>query len=279
MNPANRLLLAALFGSAASVHAASLSFTSLTRMTNNGTSFNLSVFDGSASYKPNIDTGSDAIVTLGDGTLLDWKLLGGSNLNNMALNSNNVGYSNGSASYINNPTSTAPDGSAGLIYSPYSWGQVWTTTDPGVNFSSAANQTTFTVLNAGANTNPIGPITGTVNITTLLSGQFYIFAGGYQANTDYILSLSGPGQTTLNAAHNNAINANNNRVNSVLFTFDNADGLYDTLTWTYKHNASNIRGRFMGVAIDGVVAPVPEPSTAFLAALGAMALLRRRRAS
>jgi hypothetical protein len=66
------------------------------------------------------------------------------------------------------------------------------------------------------------------------------------------LSISGPGQTTLDATHKDVINANNNRVNCVIFSFTNPDGLYDTLTYTYKHNSTNARGRFMGVALDGV---------------------------
>jgi hypothetical protein len=168
------------------VRAASLSFTSLTKMTNNGTTFQLSVYDGKAGFKPKIDTGSDVVVPLGDGTLLDWKLLGGSNLNGLVFNSNNVGYSNGPAAYINNPTSTAPDGiTPALIDTPSNWGHVWHTSDPGVDFLlNPADQTTYTVLNAGANTAPIGPITGTVNISTITSGQFYMFGGGYQSNTD-----------------------------------------------------------------------------------------------
>jgi len=275
-----QLLLAALMGSASSVQAASLSFTSSTMLTNNATTFNLSVFDGNASYQPNADTGSSTVVTIGDGTLLDWKLLGGSNLNGQIFNNNNVGYANGSASYINNPTSargdgnTAINGGQAIIYTPSNWGQVWTTTDPGTDFSTTANQTTFTVLNAGANAGEIGPITGTVNISNLLSGEFYIFGGGFSGNTDFILSLTGPGQTPINASHNQS-QGNLNRVHSVLFDFDNADGLYDTLTWTYRHNSTAARGRFMGVALDGVV--IPEPSASLLGALGALALLRRRR--
>jgi hypothetical protein len=269
------LLAVLVLAVAVQANAAVLEFTSLTKMTKNGTNFNLSVYDGKASYQPNIDTGSTAVVPIGDGTLLDWKLLGGSNLNGKVFNENNVGYANGPADYINNPTSTTTAGADATITTPYSYGKVWYNSDPGTDFSNTpADLTAYTVLQAGATAVPNGPITGTVNIATLESGQFYIFAGGYQANTDYILSLSGPGQTTLNATKNDVINTNNNRVNSVLFTFTNPDGLYDTLTWTYKHNSGNIRGRFMGVALDGVV---PEPATMSILALGGLALLRRRR--
>lgn len=257
--------------------AASVAFDSLTRLTTNATTFNLSVVDGSASYQANADTGDTSIKTLGDGTLLDYKLLGGSNLNGQVFNSNNVGYANGAANYINNPTSfSVLDGTTpALIYTPSNWGQVWHTTAP-VNFTTTADQTTFTVLNAGGSASPMGPISGTVDISTILSGEFFIFGGGYQANTDYTIVLSGTGQPDLTATHKDVINVNNNRVNVVVFDFDNTGLLYDTLTWTYDHNSTNSRGRFMGVAIDGTV--VPEPSSLALLGLGGLMLVRRRKA-
>lgn len=168
----------------------------------------------------------------------------------------------GTASLINTPTNAgATTDGAGL--------SIWA----GSSTAGAADQTAWA--------RP-GKVDGTVNISGLESGSFYMFFGTRVQTGDTVdlsFSLTGAGQTTLNLTEigiNSRSEGGTSDNSWFVYRVDFADAAdYDTLTYTYDPTDTNLaRSRFGGT----VLTAIPEPSVALLSGLGVLALLRRRRA-
>jgi hypothetical protein len=227
---------------------------------NNGSndSYSLSLFDGKAAYKP---FGSSTSTTLGDGTLLDYRLVTSS------VGAFNAAYATGAGSRI--AAFTAPAGNIGASVAEDSWAKIWTSNDPGTNFSSVTpNYTEAQITHARANR-----ANGTIDISGLTEGKLYFVHGSFAGTTDFSLTMSGTGQTDLTVPLNVASPGTTNRGWITDFNFDNTSLNYDTISFTYATNDSVTRGRFMGVAMDAI----PEPATLSMIGVVGIAMLLRRR--
>jgi hypothetical protein len=248
--------------------AAAITVGSATMVVNNGSneSYSLSVFDGKAAYKP-YSAGSST--TLGDGTLLDYRFVTSTETTNP---DSYVTYAQGSGNRIGTFFSHVEpqDNYISASADEDSWVKLWTTTDPGTNFSSVTpNYNDATITHARANR-----AAGTIDISGLTEGQLYFMHGSFVGSTDFSLTMSGVGQTDLIVNFNVPTPGTTNRGWITDFSFDNAGTAYDTISFTYATNDSVTRGRFMGVAMDAI----PEPAT-FGIVLGvlAAAIIHRRR--
>ncbi|MBT3200698.1 MAG: PEP-CTERM sorting domain-containing protein [Phycisphaerales bacterium] len=255
------LTIAALVLPAASATAAVIAFDASVEVSDNHSVVNVSVFPGKAGYDDGVDSGD-----FGDGTVLDYRFFNGT----------------GDVAPPTRPLITYVDGGAGLISAVtatntsttnggnLSWSDVWTTNDPGTNFSggAAANFTSDTWARAQG-------IDGTIDISGLVSGTVYFFHGTFDDASTVTLTMTGSGQADLPASYGeNPGGRNKGYITS--FNFTDAGDDYDTITWNYTNDDTDAsRARFMGVIIDGT--PVPEPATMSLLALGGIALLKRRR--
>ncbi len=200
-------------------------------------SFNVSVYPGNASY-----SNVDGTVTgdFGDGTVLGYRF----------FNSDGVVVS----SYADDGTGiVAPVVSppADDVGSGFSWAKVWTTTDPGVDFANAADITSDTLARARN-------ITGTIDISDLSSGKVYVIFGSYYVWTTVSLTMSGAGQTDVQAEYSIDPPNDKNRMWISSFDFSDAKG-YDTITYAYTHGTAR-RARFMGVIVfaDDPMQPSPR---------------------
>lgn len=200
------------------------------------TNFDISIYPGKASY-----SGKNGAVTglFGDGTVKDYRLFscnrdGSSGTNIDTL----ITYADGDAGLIA-PVANTPHTN---VDTTQNWADVWTTNDPGSDFSTAANYTSATVANAQN-------ITGTIDVSTLESGTVYFIHGTYKFVQKISLTMSGAGLEDIAVEHN-AAQVTNNRMWITSFNFV-TDG-YDTITYTYTNqDADGSAARFMGVIIDG----------------------------
>jgi len=187
--------------------------------------FNISVYPGKASY-----SNADGSVTgvFGDGTVSGYRF----------FNSNDSVFSS-YADYGIVAPATATD----IHTKSESWANVWTTTDPGVDFATTADYTADTLARGSG-------ITGTIDISSLSSGTVYVICGGLKNDLSLTLTMSGAGQTDIQAEY--SVNPGSlNKFWVVPFDFSDAGG-YDTITYTFTIGTSR-RGRFVGVIIDNVV--------------------------
>jgi len=135
-----------------------------------------------------------------------------------------------------------------------SWANVWTTTDPGVDFATAADINEVTLARAMN-------ITGTIDISNLSSGTAYVIFGGIKQLVTLTLTMSGAGQTDIQAEYSIQLittNAGKNHFWVSSFDFSDAGG-YDTITYNYTIDGPARRGRFVGVIIDNVVSDANVP--------------------
>lgn len=251
--------LAICVAASSTMQAATISTGTATMVVNNGSneSYRLSVFDGKASYRP---FGAPNSTTLGDGQLLDYRFVTSTT---GAFNT----YAQGSGNRIS--VFTAPSGNIAASAAEDSWVNLWTTTDPGTNFSSVTpNYTDSQITHARTNR-----AAGTINIAGLTSGTLYFVHGSFIGATDFTLTMTGTGQTDVVRTFNVASPGNTNRGWISDFGFDNAGGLYDTISFTYATNDSVTRGRFMGVMLDAI----PEPSSSLMVLGSLLGLCLRRR--
>lgn len=254
-------------------HAASLTLGSRTLVSTNNANFDISVFDGAASYNDRgvggAEPGTPTFTnTFGDGTVLDYNFVG-----NAGNGSPLTTYASGGAGRIPTPTSAA----ANVSGNGENWSNVWTTTDP-AGFTSTKDHNPTGVVGAANTFARSAEVDGTIDISGLVSGQIYIPHGSFRQQWDVTLTMTGPGQPDLVAADGTTANIDGNNGWITDFSFDNAGGLYDTIAYNYTHrDRDGSRARFMGVILDGN--DIPEPSTLALATLGLLGLLgcRRRR--
>jgi hypothetical protein len=244
------------------VSAGVLTLGDVDRVSYNKSDFNISVNAGSGSYsgyweqlegdnKSN-PTGVYESVTgvFGDGTVLGYRFFNsdGTNINS---------YADDGSGIVSPATGTDISGN------PESWANVWTASDPGVDFANPANFIDDTIAKGSG-------ITGTIDISGLSEGTASVICGGLINDLALTLTMSGAGQEDLQAEYLwSAIDVHT--ISVVPFDFSDAAG-YDTLTYNYTMSTGR-RGRFMGA----VLTPVPEPMTLSLLAIGGLVLRRRRR--
>lgn len=238
-------------------HAASVSFSSSPLFSETTTNFTISVYDGQASYSGLISG------NFGDGTAEAWQLVrnvddgGGVSTNNNIEVYSQQGTWGGTPTYSN---------TGDIRDYELDRGDVWDTNDPS---SQSANYggTTWTITGA-QNTST------TLDISSYASGTIYILAGGYDTIFQTGITMSGSGQSDLVATTGDIDPSTQRTLYLNTFTFDNSEGNYDSIEFTYTGNASN-RARYMGVVVDAVA--IPEPSAALLGLLGTCLLMRRKR--
>ena len=268
-----------------SAPAAMLTLGSRTLVSTNNANFDISVFPGNAKYNDRGVGGSQPgsptfQTTLGDGTVLDYNFVG-----NNGTGSALTTYASGAAGRI--PTPTSP---AGNVHgSGEDWANVWTTNDPGPNitFDGSVKNHNPTGVPGAANTFArTAEVDGTIDISGLASGQVYVPHGTYINQFRLTLTMTGSGQPDLVAIDAQTSNLSGlNRGWITDFSFDNSDGLYDTIAYNYYNaDRDGSRARFMGVILDGIEAGpeiIPEPTTlliwSLLAGLGVSLGWRRRK--
>lgn len=228
----------------------------------------ISVYDGSAKWEGVTDSGGLTTHggTFGDGTVLDYQFIG----TNRGAGTLEVKAS-GSASYIGDTPTVGTYGTSGGGNSGLS---VWTTTDPDDvgTFDTTADSSTWGQDHVTGG----DQLRGTIDVSGLVSAQIYFIYGSYKnaATIQLGTTVAGSDLGTLSLA---ADGPDNDRLVIQEVTIDNSDGAYGIIHYNYSAQASAGRGRFSGVIIDGVLAPVPEPSAAILLGLGGLALMARRR--
>ena len=127
------------------------------------------------------------------------------------------------------------------------WANVWTTSDPGVNYDTTKDFTNGTVDRTHAGH---AEVQGTVDISGFKAGTVYFPHGTFVNAWNIDVVMSGPGQPdlTANVGQGNGPGTNFGWITS--FHFSNA-ALYDTLTYTYTNgDLDGSRARFMGVIFD-----------------------------
>jgi hypothetical protein len=216
------------------------------QVSNNHSDFNLSVFPGKATFSDGGQDGNLDEGTFGDGTVLDYRFFDSPG---DALNS----YADGGAGRVSNATA-APGNVNG---NGEHWAVVWTSNDPGSNFSggSAANFPSPTLTFARAQN-----ITGTIDISGLESGSLYFPHGTFINSWSLDLVMSGAGQANV-IADAGAVNGPGVNMAWITdFSFEDATA-YDTITYTYTNTDSDgSRARFMGVIIDGSIVATDPPT-------------------
>ena len=220
-----------------SAHAADFTFGTSVEVSNNHSTFNLSVFPGKAGYSDGVDSG-----VFGDGTVLDYRFFDTQGTENGEVFTE-AGYANGEAGLVGNATATH---SSGLNGGALHWADVWTTSDPGTNYTDGdpANFTRDTFARAQG-------IEGAIDISELSEGNLYFIHGSYHNPWTISLTMTGAGQADVTFAHTedppNTVNM------AWISSFDFSDaGAYDTLTWEYTNtDTDGSRARFMGVILAG----------------------------
>ncbi|RLG29888.1 hypothetical protein DRN98_07920 [Methanosarcinales archaeon] len=204
--------------------------------------FNISVYPGKASYSGYYERVPDVYESVtgvfGDGTVLGYRFF---NSDGLVLSSY-ADDGTGIVAPVVSPPEADLDGSE-------SWANVWTTTDPGVDFATTADYTTDTLARGSG-------ITGTIDISGLGSGTVYVICGGLKNDLSLTLTMSGAGQTDIQAEYSVDVESLNHFW-VVPFDFSNA-GAYDTITYAYTFASGDNtrRGRFVGVIVDGAVSDV-----------------------
>ncbi|MCD6395213.1 MAG: hypothetical protein J7M40_17145 [Planctomycetes bacterium] len=222
-----------------SVSAATLTLEELVEVSYDKSEFNISVYPGNASYSGSwvIDEiAYESAGVFGDGTVLGYRF----------FNSNDSVFSS-YADYGIVAPATATD----IHTRSESWANVWTTTDPGVGFATTADYIDDTLARGSG-------ITGTIDISGLSEGTVYVVCGGLKNDLTLTLTMSGAGQTDIQAEY--SVNPGTlNKFWVVPFDFSDA-GAYETITYDYifATGDNTRRGRFVGVIIDGPDGPAVE---------------------
>ena len=201
----------------------------------NKSEFNISVYPGNASYSGTNMAGDAVTGVFGDGTVSSYRFF---NVNGDATALISYADDAGIVAPVVSPDAADLDGSE-------SWANVWTATDPGVDFANAADITEDTLARAMN-------ITGTIDISDMSSGTAYVIFGGIKQKVTLTATMSGAGVDDEVAEYEIQLitgNAGKNHFWVSPFNFSDAGG-YDTITYHYTHDGPARRGRFVGVIID-----------------------------
>ena len=251
----------------------------------------ISVFDGKAGWQGiggNPDTNLGSFGTdprpsfgfFGDGTVVDYRFFGNGN----AGSANDADPSSLEAeTRVAGPAGRIGSFSATTAFNTSGGGinflDIYETTDPGAGFGTGM------IVPAGPAdyaTNTMARIadgTGTIDITNMTDGDIYFLAGGAGSEI-FTLTMSGAGQDDIEVQAGGSW-PRDNRVHLHDWSFDNADLLYDTITYHFRHgDRDGSYSRFGGVVLDGtVVTPnaIPSPTAALAGLIGLGGLVSRRR--
>lgn len=242
-------------------HGASLTEGPTTLVSTNNANFDLSVFPGAAGYNDRGVGGSEPGTpsftnTFGDGTVVDYNFIG-----NSGTGSALVTYASGGAGLI--PTPTSP--TANVHGNGEDWANVWTTTDP-AGFTSTKDHNPTGVAGAANTFARCANVNGSINISGLTSGTIYFPHGTFINQWEISLTMTGPGQPTLNATASQPNGTSPNKGWITEFTFSDA-AAYDTITYNYTNgDTDGSRARFMGVILDGTSTPTAAPTVTNLPA-------------
>lgn len=240
----------ALFGavglSLAAANAQSINHVATTRMNVNRASaaaadqFGISVVPGNARYVAAANGTLSATGLIGDGTLLDWQIF--TAVNNTPFTGTTI--SAGSGLYFN--TATCADTTAG---GPQEWFDVWTTNDISTQPANIGTGLTPAVGNGPT------PLKGTVNISGIESGKFFVMHGNFGASARVNMTMTGPGQTPIVLpTYTTESPGSQNRMWLMEFSFANPNGNYYNIQWTVDNNQNNTgRRRTGGIFLDGTL--------------------------
>jgi hypothetical protein len=213
---------------------AGITFASTTQISS-GSNFDLSVYPEKAGYNGLVSG------VFGDGTVEGYQLFrnepdpGGGNII--------VPYAFGGV-----PVSL-PTYGAVTTFAEFERGDVWTISDPD---SDPADFGGATPTISGAYN-----VSGTIDVSGLSKGTVYVLVGGYN-NPFYVdMTLDGEGEWFLEASAPETAPPLTRNLYVVAFTFDNAWGRYDSVTYHYTGSAPN-RSRFMGVIVDAHAHPLVD---------------------
>ncbi|MDA8976638.1 hypothetical protein N9F70_00130 [bacterium] len=230
--------------------AADLLFGTRTQVSSNNANFDLSVFDGAASYNDRgvggTEPGTPTFTnTFGDGTVTDYNFF-------HSPGNTIASYAKGTANLIGDATSSGGNiGGAGE-----NWSNVWTVTDP-AGFTSAKDFTSGAVPNSFARS---AELSGTIDISGLTDGTIYIPHGTFINSWTLTLTMSGPGQADIVATDSEGNGPGTNFGWISEFTFEDAAN-YNTITYHYSNtDRDGSRARFMGVILDAEANFPPEDS-------------------
>lgn len=241
----------------------------------------ISVVDGRAGYQgiggdpnnnqPANNTATDAPASglFGDGTVVDYRFFKSPADENISLELQT--YAQGNAGRIGTVFATSP----GQVAGSQSLIQVWETTDPGAGFGGGSQVTPAAGANFTSQTMAgLGDGSGTIDISNMTEGDIYFLAGGAGIER-FTLTMTGAGQSDIVEVGQGSW-PRDNRVHLHDWSFENADLLYDTITYDFYHgDQDGSFARFGGVILDGNV--IPEPGSLALLGLGGLLIAGRRR--
>ena len=216
----------ATFAFSISAGAATLTLGSRIHVSTNNANFDISVFDGAASYNDRGVSGTPTFTNiLGDGTVLDYNFF-------HSPSETIASYASGAAGRISNATSDATN----INGAGENWSNVWTTTDP-VGFTTTKDFTNGSIPNTFARS---AEVDGTIDISGLVSGQVYIPHGTYINQWALTLTMTGAGQPDIVASDAQTANGPGTNYGWITdFTFDNSEGLYDTTSARQRSARTN----------------------------------------
>ena len=220
------------------VSAAVLTLGETVEVSSNNGVFQVSVYPGKASYA---GLGGTVTGVFGNGTVADYRFF---TANSDVMST----YVDGGAGIV----APVPSPPAGNVNGNQDWADVWTTSDPGVDFANAADFTDDTVARAQN-------LTGTIDISGIRVGTLYFIYGTYYNWNRVALTMSGAGQPDIQEEY--YIDPPNDTNHGWITNFDFLHGgEYDTISYTYTNgDADASRARFMGVIVfaDDPMQPSP----------------------
>ncbi|MDA7888553.1 hypothetical protein N9A86_04170, partial [Akkermansiaceae bacterium] len=217
------------------------------KVSENNANFDISVFPGAASYNDRgsagVEPGTPGFTNiLGDGTILDYNFVGNDG-NGSVLTS----YASGEEGLI--PTPTAP--SENVNGSGEDWANVWTVSDPGVDFVNVKDHNPTGVPGAANTFARAAEVNGTIDISGLSSGTLYFPHGTFVDQWALTMTMTGAGLPDIVSLDSQNVDGPGSNFGWITsFRFVNKNG-YDTISYNYTNaDRDGSRARFMGVILE-----------------------------